>query len=101
MADKKIPYNKLSKSGKWYRDNPNSKGAKKKNVDAVKRSTSPAGLKKRSELKRKRTEATKAGKNIKGKDFDHASKKFISPSKNRGKKTGTVGDRNARGGKKT
>ena len=39
---------------------------------------------KRAENQRKRRAAKKAGKNIKGKDFDHKTKKFISVKANRG-----------------
>ena len=39
---------------------------------------------KRAETQRKRRAAKKAGKNIKGKDFDHKTKKFISVKANRG-----------------
>lgn len=81
---------------KYYKSAKGKASYKKKLKKDVARSTSPAGLKKRAELKRKRNAAIKAGKNIKGKDFDHGSKKFISSSKNRGKSTGTRGDRNAR-----
>ena len=40
--------------------------------------------KKKAENQRKRRAAIKAGKNIKGKDFDHKTKKFISVKANRG-----------------
>ena len=39
---------------------------------------------KRAETQRKRRAAKKAGKNIKGKDFDHKTKKLISVKANRG-----------------
>lgn len=38
----------------------------------------------RAENQRKRRAAIKAGKNIKGKDYDHKTKKFISIKANRG-----------------
>ena len=38
----------------------------------------------RAENQRKRRAAIKAGKNIKGKDYDHKPKKFISIKANRG-----------------
>tara|TARA_R110000822_G_scaffold32188_4_gene92666 strand:- start:3766 stop:4029 length:264 start_codon:yes stop_codon:yes gene_type:complete len=85
----------LGKTAKHYRKNAASY-AKKKAKD-VARMTSPAGLKKRAELKRKCNAAKKAGKDIEGKDYDHGSKKFISAAKNRGKRSGTRGDSNARG----
>ena len=40
--------------------------------------------KKKAENQRKRRAAIKAGKNIKGKDYDHKTKKFISVKANRG-----------------
>tara|TARA_R100001440_G_C2492054_1_gene115224 strand:- start:35 stop:274 length:240 start_codon:yes stop_codon:yes gene_type:complete len=38
----------------------------------------------RAENQRKRRKAIKAGKNIKGKDYDHTKKKFVSVKANRG-----------------
>ena len=40
--------------------------------------------KKKAENQRKRRAAIKAGKNIKGKDYDHTKKKFVSVKANRG-----------------
>tara|TARA_R100000458_G_scaffold11050_1_gene8806 strand:+ start:580 stop:813 length:234 start_codon:yes stop_codon:yes gene_type:complete len=40
--------------------------------------------KKKAENQRKRRAAIKAGKNIKGKDYDHTKKKFVSIKANRG-----------------
>ena len=40
--------------------------------------------KRRAENQRKRRAAIKAGKNIKGKDYDHKTKKFITIKANRG-----------------
>ena len=45
---------------------------------------SPARRKKKAENQRKRRAAIKAGKNVKGKDYDHKDKKFKSIKKNRG-----------------
>jgi len=45
---------------------------------------SPARRKKKAENQRKRRAAVKAGKNVKGKDYDHKDKKFKSIKKNRG-----------------
>ncbi len=39
---------------------------------------------KRAENQRKRRAAIKAGKNIKGKDYDHTKNKFVSVKSNRG-----------------
>lgn len=38
----------------------------------------------RAENQRKRRAAIKAGKNIKGKDYDHTKKRFVSVKANRG-----------------
>ena len=40
--------------------------------------------KKKAENQRKRRAAIKAGKNVKGKDYDHKDRKFKSIKKNRG-----------------
>ena len=45
---------------------------------------SPARKKKRAENQRLRRAAIKAGINIKGKDYDHKKKKFVSVKANRG-----------------
>ena len=45
---------------------------------------SPRRKKMRAENQRKRREAIKNGKNIKGKDYDHTKKKFVSVKANRG-----------------
>ena len=43
-----------------------------------------ARKRKKAENQRKRRKAIKEGKNIKGKDYDHKNKKFVSVKKNRG-----------------
>ena len=43
----------------------------------------PRRRKMKAENQRKRRAAIKAGKNIKGKDYDHKTKRFISVKKNR------------------
>jgi hypothetical protein len=43
----------------------------------------PRRRKMKAENQRKRRAAIKAGKNIKGKDYDHNTKRFISVKKNR------------------
>jgi len=45
----------------------------------------PRRRKMKAENQRKRRAAIKAGKNIKGKDYDHNTRKFISVKKNRSK----------------
>ena len=44
----------------------------------------PARRKKKAENQRKRRAAIKAGKSVKGKDYDHKDRKFKSIKKNRG-----------------
>mgnify|MGYP005826106881 CR=1 FL=1 len=43
-----------------------------------------ARKKKKAENQRKRRSALKAGKDIKGKDYDHKTKRFVSVKANRG-----------------
>tara|TARA_R100000988_G_scaffold25758_1_gene12453 strand:- start:357 stop:623 length:267 start_codon:yes stop_codon:yes gene_type:complete len=43
-----------------------------------------ARKRKKAENQRKRRAAKKAGKDIRGKDYDHKKKKFVSVKKNRG-----------------
>ena len=45
---------------------------------------SPSRRRKKAENQRKRRAAIKAGKSVKGKDYDHKDKKFKSIKKNRG-----------------
>ena len=49
----------------------------------------PRRRKMKAENQRKRRAAIKAGKNIKGKDYDHNTKRFISVKKNRSKTKST------------
>tara|TARA_R110001592_G_scaffold63800_1_gene195731 strand:+ start:4234 stop:4548 length:315 start_codon:yes stop_codon:yes gene_type:complete len=75
----------MKKTMKYYKSAKGKASYKKKLAEDVKRSTSKAGLKKRAELKRIRNKAKADGKDIVNKDYDHATKKFVSPSKNRGR----------------
>ena len=59
---------------------------KKKAAYDKKLNAKPSQIKKRSESNKARSKAKKAGKNIKGKDYDHAVKKFVTSKKNRGRK---------------
>lgn len=74
----------LSKSAKFYRQNPEARKVKAK-TDA-KINKRPEQVKKRVESNAKRREATAAGKNIKSKDYDHAVKRFVPIKTNRGRK---------------
>jgi hypothetical protein len=97
MAPKKKKRSSLSKSAKFYRDNP---GARKRKAATDKKINSRSEQKKkRRESGRARTKAKASGKNITGKDYDHATKRFTSSKANRGRKGGTAGDKNARGEK--
>lgn len=84
MAPKKKPYKSLSKSAKFYRDNLSAR-RKKSKVDKEINSR-PEQKKKRRESGRARTKAKSQGKNIRGKDYDHAVKRFVKSSKNRGRR---------------
>lgn len=84
MPPKKKPYSQLSKSAKFYRDNPASR-RKKAKVDTK--------INARSSQKRKRRESGKArraakrrGKNVIGLDYDHKQGRFISSKANRGQR---------------
>lgn len=98
MAPPKKKRSELSRTAKYYRDHPESlpkKRAKDKEINAR-----PEQRKKRSELSTKRKRDKAAGKDIAGKDYDHGSDRYIDSSTNRGKKSGTPGDRRARGKRK-
>ena len=61
---------------------PKAKAAKKKRDLAFAKTFDRR--RKKAENQRKRRAAKKAGKNIKGKDYDHTKKKFVSVKANRG-----------------
>ena len=61
---------------------PKARTAKKKRDLAFAKTFSRK--RKKAENQRKRRAAIKAGKNIKGKDYDHTKKKFVSVKANRG-----------------
>jgi len=79
---KRKPYSQLSRTAKFYRDNPKSR--KKKYASDKERNARPEEKAKRRELGRKRTAAKKRGQNIEGKDYDHKQGRFIESSRNRG-----------------
>lgn len=74
----------LSKSAQYYRDHPEA-ARKKQRYDAV-LNRIPRQMKKREESNLERAHAKKKGKNIKGMDYDHAVKRFVPTSVNRGRK---------------
>ena len=73
----------LSKSAKYYRDNPEAR--KKKAAYDKKFNQKPAQRKKRSELTKKNREADKRGVDRRGKDYDHAVGRYVSVKTNRGR----------------
>ena len=72
----------MGRSTAHYRKNSASR--KKKAAYDTAFGKSSAQKKKRAELGRKRYADKKAGKNVAGKDYNHATKRYESPSKNRG-----------------
>lgn len=98
MAPKKQPRNTLSKSAKYYRDNPEAR--KKKAATDTKVNQRPEQRKKRTELTRERRKRGIDGKG--GGDLSHEGNKLVrrSVKSNRGNGKNTQGDRNARGKKK-
>ena len=86
MPPKRKPKSQLSKSGKYYRDNP--KAAKKKAATDKKVNSRADQKSKRAELGRKNyAHDKKKGKAArKGKDFDHATNRYVSQETNRGRK---------------
>lgn len=74
----------MGTSTEYYRKN--KKARKKKQAYDKKLNSSPGQIQKRVESNRKRREAKKAGKDIKGKDWDHSIGRFVKSSTNRGRK---------------
>ena len=72
-----------SKSAKYYAKNPAAR--KKKAATDKKINSRPSQIKKRVEANKARRKAKASGKNIKGKDYDHAVGKFVKSSTNRGR----------------
>jgi hypothetical protein len=74
---------KLGKTAQYYKDNPS---AYKKKLEKDKEINERAEqIIKRVECNKARRDAIKKGKDISGKDYDHATKKFIDPKINRGR----------------
>ena len=72
------------KTATYYHTHPESY-AKKKKKDA-KDGKSRVRTTKRSEANQKRREAKKEGRDVRGKDYDHATDSFVDSSVNRGRK---------------
>ena len=82
MPPKRKARASLSKSAKFYRDNPTAR--KKKAATDKSINARPEQKKKRRESGRARTKAKASGRSIEGKDYDHKQGKFISSKANRG-----------------
>jgi len=74
----------LSKSAKFYRENKASR--EKKQAYDKKLNARPEQVKKRVESNAKQREAKAKGINTKGRDWDHAVKRFVSVKTNRGRR---------------
>lgn len=84
-----------SRSAKFYSTHPDAR--RKKAAYDTRLNRRPEQVNKREDANRERRQARKRGVDVRGKDYDHGSRRMISSSVNRGKKSGTKGDRNARG----
>lgn len=82
MPPKRKARKSLSKSAKFYRDNPTARAKKARTDKEI--NARPEQKKKRRESGRARTKAISKGKNIADKDYDHKQGKFISSKANRG-----------------
>lgn len=71
------------KTQRYYDSNPEAKA--KKDAYNKRFNTKPEQRAKRSELVAIRREAKANGKDISGKDYDHATKRFTSVKANRGR----------------
>tara|TARA_Y100000385_G_C13061830_1_gene624799 strand:- start:4 stop:288 length:285 start_codon:yes stop_codon:yes gene_type:complete len=83
MAPKKKPMRSLSTSARNFRKN--SASNKNKNERSKEVNKRPVQVAKRVKSNKMRREAKRKGINIKGKDYDHAVKKFVKSETNRGR----------------
>jgi len=74
----------MGHSTQYYRDNAEAR--KKKQAYDKKLNARKEQIKKRVESNAKVGEAKKNGRNIKGKDYDHATNSFVAVAVNRGRK---------------
>lgn len=72
-----------SRSAKYYASHPVAR--KKKQAYDRKLNDRPAQVNKREESNKKRYQAKRRGQNIRGKDWDHATGRFVSVATNRGR----------------
>jgi len=84
MPPKKKPYNQLSESAKFFRNNP--KARKRKNAISKKVNARPEQRKKRVELQAKRRASKKRGVDTSKSDYDHSVGRRVSIKKNRGRR---------------
>ncbi len=73
----------MGASTAYYRKNAAAR--KKKAATDKKINSRPAQVKKRTEANKARRKAKANGKNIKGKDYDHAVGRFVKSKTNRGR----------------
>jgi hypothetical protein len=73
----------MGTSTEYYRKNAAAR--KKKAATDKKINAKPAQVKKRVESNAARRKAKASGKDVKGRDYDHAVKKFVKTSTNRGR----------------
>ena len=73
----------LGKTAKYYRSHPEAR--KKKAETDAKVNRKPEQVKKRVEANKARRDAEKDGKDIRGKDYDHAVGRFVKSKTNRGR----------------
>ena len=74
----------MGKSTDYYKKNAAAR--KKKAATDKKINARPSQVKKRVEANKARRKAKASGKNVRGKDYDHAVDKFVKTSTNRGRK---------------
>lgn len=71
-------------STEYYRKHPKARKKKAKKDKEI--NSRPEQVQKRVESNRARRRAKASGRNVKGKDYDHATKSFVKSSTNRGRK---------------
>ena len=100
MAPPKKNKKDLCASALYFRNNPKARKKKDENSKRINKRGSQKA--KRRDLGRKNYAADKKGVNRRGKDLSHTSNglRYKSVKANRGSKSDTNGDRNARGGRK-
>ena len=74
----------MGESTNYYKKNATAR--RKKAVTDTKINARPEQVKKRVEANKARRKAKASGKSVKGKDYDHAVKKFVKTSTNRGRR---------------